>query len=347
MLTDQLLDDIDRQAEAAGYGLSDTEAIGETEAQARPAPAIYALDVAEFAEREFKPRDSMLGPWLCSQDLGMVFAMRGLGKTHFALAVAYAVATGGTFAKWKAPKAQKVLYLDGELSGATMKQRLGMHCPEDAPEPGYFRVFSPDLLADGVALPDISTIAGQRRIDALIEPDTALIVIDNLSCWARTGRENESESWNDIAQWFLRLRRAGHAVLFVHHAGKGGGQRGASKREDIIDFSIELRHAKDYQPEQGACFELVFSKARHLKGKESEALTFTLATNQDEHGNDISCTWKWDTVEQSTFDKVVQLATEGLTQAEIAAELELNKSTVSRHWNKAKGLRLIEKGSAK
>ena len=346
MLSTELLDDIDAQAEAAGYAFADTEAIAQANPTS-PEPTIFALDLAQFSKRKFKPREPMLGPWLCSQDLGMVFAMRGLGKTHFALAVAFAVASGGEFAKWKAPKAQKVLYLDGELSGATMKQRLGMHCPDTAPEPGYFRVFSPDLMPDGVALPDISTFAGQRQIDALIEPDTALIVIDNLSCWARTGRENESESWNDIAQWLLRLRRAGHAVLFVHHAGKNGGQRGASKREDIIDFSIELRHSKDYQPEQGACFELVFSKARHLKDKESEALAFTLETKQDADGNDISCGWKWDTLDQTTFNKVVQLANDGRTQTEIAAELELNKSTVSRHFSKAKGLRLIDGKAAK
>jgi len=277
----------------------------------------------------------------------MVYAKRGLGKTHFALGVAFAVATGGTFAKWNAPKAQKVLYLDGELSGATMKQRLGMHCPDTPPELGFLRVFSPDLMPDGVPLPDISTLSGQLQMEREIEHDTALIVIDNLSCFARTGRENEGEFWNDVGQWLLRLRRAGHAVLIVHHAGKGGEQRGTSKREDILDFSIELRHAKDYQAEQGASFEVNFQKARHLKGKESESLALTLTTTTDGNGNDISCTWAWSTLDESTFDKVVGLANEGLTQNEIAAELELNKSTVSRHFSKARKLNLLSAGGSK
>ena len=51
--------------------------------------------------------------------------------------------------------------------------------------------------------------------------------------------------------------------------------------------------------------------------------------------------WQCRTVESSTFDRVVALANEGLSQAEIAAELELNKSSVSRHIRKAKELCLI------
>ena len=33
-------------------------------------------------------------------------------------------------------------------------------------------------------------------------------------------------------EWLLRLRRRGVSVLIVHHAGKGGEQRGKSRRED-------------------------------------------------------------------------------------------------------------------
>jgi len=31
-----------------------------------PAPAKFAIDLAHFSAREFKPREPMLGPWLCS-----------------------------------------------------------------------------------------------------------------------------------------------------------------------------------------------------------------------------------------------------------------------------------------
>ena len=52
------------------------------------------------------------------------------------------------------------------------------------------------------------------------------------------------------------LRRRGVSVLIVHHAGKGGEQRGTSRREDVLDTSISLRRPSDYLPTEGARFEV-------------------------------------------------------------------------------------------
>ncbi|OOV08845.1 hypothetical protein RF819_02055 [Rhodoferax fermentans] len=289
------------------------------------------MDVHVLAQMKFKMRDVILDPWLHSQDLCMVFAARGIGKTHFALSVAYAVATGGAFAKWSAPKARKVLYLDGELPGGVMQQRLLMHCPDVEPEPGYLRVFTPDLLPEGRLMPDVSTLEGQAAIDHMIQ-DAEVVFVDNLSCWARSGRENEAESWLPIADWILSLRRRGIAVVMVHHAGKGGQQRGTSKREDLLDVVIGLSRPKDYDPTQGAVFVSEFTKSRALTGDAVESLELQLG------GTDDRATWTYRTVEASTYDRVVALAKEGLSQSEIANELELNKSNVSRHMRKAREL---------
>lgn len=299
-------------------------ALGGDEALAERLRPLEALDVHDFAGRQFKPRDAILEPWLRSQDLAMVYAARGIGKTHFMLAVAYAVATGGSFAKWAAPQPRRVLYLDGELPGATLQRRMLMHCPDAEPQRGYLRVFTPDLLPEGRALPDISTFEGQDVIDGLIG-DAELVVIDNLSAWARTGRENEAESWGPVADWLLRLRRRGLAVVLVHHAGKGGQQRGTSKREDLLDVVIGLSRPKDYEPSQGAVFVAEFSKARNLAGDDAQSVELRLAGDEDR------AVWTWATVEESTYQRVVALAKDGLTPNEIAVELECNKSTVSRH----------------
>ena len=290
---------------------------------------LIALDAHALALMEFKVRETILAPWLHSQDLCMVFAARGIGKTHFAIAVAYAVSTGGKFAKWSAPTPRKVLYLDGELPGGVMQQRLLMHCPDVEPEPGYLRIFTPDLLPEGRAMPDVSTYEGQAEIDKMIL-DAEVVIIDNLSCWARSGRENEAESWLPIADWILSLRRRGIAVIMVHHAGKGGQQRGTSKREDLLDVVIGLSRPADYDPSQGAVFISEFTKARHLTGPDAENLEMKLGGNEDR------AIWTWSTVESSTYDRVVTLAKEGLKPSEICAELDINKSTVSRHLRKAR-----------
>mgnify|MGYP006277132783 CR=1 FL=1 len=295
--------------------------------------------IHDLASYKFKPREPILSPWLNSQDLCMVYAARGIGKTHFALSIAYAVATGTNFLKWNAEKPRKVLYLDGELPGIVLQQRLAMHCPEKEPEKGYFKVWTPDLLGleeDAPLMPDLSTLEGQKVINSQIEPNTAFVVVDNLSAWCRTGRENEGESWLPMSAWLSYLRRRGIAVLLVHHAGKNGGQRGTSKKEDLLDISIALERPKDYLPEQGAAFTAEFTKARHLKGSEAESLEIVLA------GTEEKAEWSWRTVELSTFDRVVALTNEGLKPSEIVSELQINKSTVSRHLRRAKEEGFIE-----
>lgn len=291
---------------------------------------LRAVDVHVLAQMKFKMRDLILDPWLHTQDLCMIYAARGVGKTHFAISIAYAISTGGSFGKWKAARPAKVVYFDGELPGGVMQKRLLMHCPDVEPQPGYLRIFTPDLVPEGRALPDLSTFEGQELLDQMIEEDTEVVILDNLSAWARTGRENEAESWSPIADWILSLRRRGIAVILIHHGGKNGQQRGTSKKEDLLDVVIGLSRPKDYDPKQGAVFVAEFTKARNLTGDGAESLEFTLG------GTDDRAEWTCRTVESSTYDRVVALSKEGLTPGEICVELDLNKSNVSRHMRKAR-----------
>ena len=49
---------------------------------------LQALDAHALALMHFKTREVILEPWLHTQDLCMVFAARGIGKTHFAMSTA-------------------------------------------------------------------------------------------------------------------------------------------------------------------------------------------------------------------------------------------------------------------
>ncbi len=132
------------------------------------------------------------------------------------------------------------------------------------------------------------------------------------------------------------MRAAGKSVLFFPHSGKGGGQRGTSKREDILDTVINLRHANDYKHEDGAVFEVHFEKARGIYGDDVEPFIAQLST--DEHG--VQC-WFTQSLEDSTYEKVISLHEEGFKPGEIAEELGKHKSTISRHLKKAKKEGLI------
>lgn len=301
-----------------------------------PDPGLRVVRLDEFLSEKIPPREAILSPWLLTQSLSMIFAWRGVGKTFIAMNIAYAVATGGEFLNWKADRPRKVLYLDGEMAAAALQERFQGIVLADEREfdPAFLRIVTPDLQQG--AMPDLATTEGQAAIEAILE-DAELIIVDNISTLVRNnGRENDAESWNSVGVWALRMRQKGRSVAFLHHSGKGGAQRGSSKKEDTLDAVICLKHPSDYVPEQGARFEVHFDKARNGGGEELKPFEAMLTV--DAHGKAL---WTYRSVEDSTFDRVVALANEGLMQKDIAEELEINKSNVSRHLRKARGLGLL------
>ena len=292
---------------------------------------IRAVEIADILSHDFPPMEPLLDPWLCKQHLTMVYAYRGIGKTHFALSAAYAVAGGGSFLNWKAPKPRKVLYIDGEMPGALIKSRLSglvASCEEAVePQEGYFRMITPDL--QELPLPDLATAQGQAALDPVIQ-DAELIVLDNLSTLTRNGPENEGESWLPVAEWALKRRREGRAVMFIHHEGKNGKQRGSSRKEDILDVVIRLRRPADYTPDTGAQFLVEFEKSRGLYG---DAVREIEATLTEVEGRQV---WTWRAADDSTFNRVIELTRLDMKQAEIAHELGVNRSTVCRHLKRAR-----------
>lgn len=289
---------------------------------------IFPVDIMDFLGLEFPPRKNLISPWLPSQGLAMVYAARGIGKTHFALGVAYAVASGGSFLGWQAPCPAGVLYIDGEMPGVVMQERLAGIALSNNKEPSApFILLTPDLQAGG--MPRIDVEEGQQLIESILSEDIKLIVIDNISTLSGA-KENEADGWTPIQAWALRQRAIGRSVLFIHHSGKGGQQRGTSRREDVLDTVISLKRPTDYKSDQGAVFEIHFEKARGIYGDDVKPIEATLST--DNEGRSI---WLTRTVEAGTYERVVRLLNEGMRQSEIAEELGLHKSNVSRHAKRA------------
>ena len=90
-----------------------------------PPPPITTVNSYEILSAEYPPRSMILPPWLPEKGLAMIHAPRGIGKTHMAVDIAWAVATGRCeFLRWKAPKPRKVLLLDGEMPAAVLQERV-------------------------------------------------------------------------------------------------------------------------------------------------------------------------------------------------------------------------------
>ncbi|MBI1777853.1 MAG: AAA family ATPase [Proteobacteria bacterium] len=284
---------------------------------------------------EFPPRKNLLDPWLPQQGLVMVFAKRGVGKTHVGLGIAYAVASGGRFLGWQAPEPAGVLYVDGEMPARALKERLAaIACASDAhpPRPEMLRIITPDLQPHDI--PSLTTYEGGMAL-AEHMGGASLIVLDNLSTLCLETRENETESWMQVQAWCLKLRRLGKSVLFVHHAGRGGEQRGTSRREDVLDTMIELRHPHDYHPSEGARFEVHFTKARGLMGSVLNPFEARLDTS------DGSARWNVSDLDNTLADRMDALIEDGFSVREIASMVGLSKSAVHRYKQMEEGRRLL------
>src|SRR6185312_4482564 len=82
----------------------------------------------------------------------MLYATRGVGKTHLAVGVSLAVAAGTNYLKWTAVRPRKVLHIDGEMPASELRQRF-KQCMEGMsvkPEPGMLQVLSSDLIDTGI-----------------------------------------------------------------------------------------------------------------------------------------------------------------------------------------------------
>jgi putative DNA primase/helicase len=212
---------------------------------------LVVVSAEELLQREIKPREMLLEPILPEQGLAMLYAYRGIGKTFLALGIAAAVTSGTRLLRWNAPRARRVLYFDGELPASTMLERLAMvlaGIEGGEPAPDSLKIITPDLQKRPI--PDLATLEGQRLLEPYLT-GIDLLVLDNLSALCRDGNENEGEGWLPVQEWALRLRRQGMSVLFVHHAGKNKTQRGTSRREDLLDTVITLKHPPDYDPREG------------------------------------------------------------------------------------------------
>lgn len=301
------------------------------------APRVSAIGLGDFLAKDIPPREMLLAPWLPKSGLAMVYAPRGIGKTWFAIYTALAAASGGQFLGWQAPAPVRVLYIDGEMPAVALQERLatGVASGYEVAAPGSLSIITPDMQPDFRPMPDLSTLEGQMLLEPHTE-DADLIVVDNIATLCRSGKENEGESWLGVQGWALKMRAMGKSVLFVHHAGKGGQQRGTSRREDVLDTVIALKYSKGDDTPQGARFELHFEKNRGFYGDDSKAREVTLVS--DEKGETV---WGWQHLNDSTFDRVVDLLNEGLSQKEVAVELEINKGTVSKYARKAKEAGLV------
>jgi putative DNA primase/helicase len=287
-----------------------------------PQSEIQTLGIDDLISMDVPVREMVLDPILPAKGLMMIHAARGGSKTFLALAMGLAVAAGTSLLRWSAPKPRRVLYVDGEMTLADLRKRvtalkagIGVDIRNDR-----FRL----LTADRTDIPNLATDAGQRAIDPLLD-GIDFLIIDNLStlCW--TGSDNDAGSWTAMQDWLLRLRRRGIAVLLVHHSGKGGQQRGTSRREDVLDTVIGLRRPEDYEPSEGARFEVHIEKSRAHVGDAGRPFEARLVPTPDGQG----LMWSTRDLSPTHLEQAAALFRSGITEPSLPNSGSINRVPVA------------------
>ncbi len=248
--------------------------------------------------------------------------------------MAYAIAIGSKFLRWHAPKPAKVLYVDGEMQANLLQERFAKIAKNYNIEPDLLKnlyVFSADL--QSFSSINIGYGIMQKNInDIILRENIKFVIFDNLSSLT-TVDELDANEWAAIQEWLLCLRRQGVAVLLVHHSGKNGGQRGISKREDILDTVIKLEivsqknKAKDVEENElfgGRC-RLKFEKNRNFDKKSVSNFYIDLVDTPDGGIDWID-----------TYAIVKALYEQGASYREIAETTGISKSTICNILNAEK-----------
>jgi hypothetical protein len=112
--------------------------------------------------------------------------------------------------------------------------------------------------------PKLSSARDRKFIeDRLIGCGYEGLWLDNLSTLWPASQEAQGDRDAILADWFTDLNQRGIWVVFLHHAGKSGEQRGGSEKEDMLSFVLKLRRPANYKAEEQLRIEVHIEKNRH------------------------------------------------------------------------------------
>ena len=301
-------------------------------------PERLAISFKDFMDLELPSREYLIeGDFpLEKASVNMISAPAGTGKTMFLYEIARMVASGqsGLGGTCQAGDGNKVLYVDGEMSFADIKDRIEAFDLDDFPR---LTLLSKMLLELKDVKPTLNLSDPNVRetlTEFIFRENFALVILDNLFSLFPGIDLNSATDWAPINQWLLRLRSHGVTVNLAHHTGKGGDQLGSVAKLFNISVSLILRKET---PEDGdedcCCFRVEVQKQRG-QGIKLAGKKFIFRNNA----------WQ---IEEGTGEyELYQVALgldEGKSFSKIAKEVGLSLDQVKRRKGKLYDLEHIEK----
>jgi len=121
--------------------------------------------------------------------------------------------------------------------------------------------------------------------------------------------------------------------VLVHHANREGALRGISRRADAMDVIMTLRRPRDWQPADGARFELRLEKTRHQSGAGLEPIEAQLRT-----GPDGLAQWQWHRGGSAVLRRASSLLQQGMSAEAVGKAIGVSPRTAYRLQRQAREL---------
>jgi KaiC/GvpD/RAD55 family RecA-like ATPase len=302
--------------------------------------------LGELLAKKIEPREPLLSPWLRTSDSALIYAPAGAGKSIFTLAVALAIAGGGSLLGWTAPKPRKVLLIDGEMPEEDIIGRARMllpsieGCDSAAADRNLCALIQQAQDMDA-PFPDIGTPDGQNLVMQMArEGAFDVVIFDNFSTLTECADENSAASFNGILKFLKRLKQGGIACILIHHTGKNNGTfRGSSKLAATFEVLISLKASARAAPPGALGIDLEWEKYRRRRDASIRNQTIWLTDTEA----DTPPVWG---SEETGDEDLAQTVTEARTckhrtQADLARALGKTPGAVTKRRKRAIAAGLI------
>ena len=294
--------------------------------------------LGELAVMNIEPRKPIIDPLIMEGSSMEINGGTGIGKSWFTLEMLCSIATGESFlGKYEVVNPRPVFYIDGEMPFDSIRDRVNMIMARYIYKYQVSKIpihFSNPLLFDNNFIPKINDtkvtqtlIKDQIKRISDIHSSPIFVCFDNLSCLTDY-KENDNDDWTSMLDMYTFLKHEGHSICHVHHVGKGGQQRGASRKHDALDTVIHLKRPEEYDASEGAVFNVRFDKHRHFAGE--YARSFKCSIKVDDN-NKVS--WDISDYKDVASEELLTAYCSGLpdiTYTKLEEEFGISKSTIGR-----------------
>jgi len=256
------------------------------------------LSAENWVKRDIASPDRLLGDLVTTTTRMFLVGRTGLGKTLVGYALACGIATGQGFLHWRATRAGRVLYIDGEMPAELIKARTveALRRASLSPPSGNLVIYSRDdeeafarrFPALGV-MPPLNTEAGHSFVLALVDMlgGVDIIIFDNVMSLV-AGDQKDELAWAETMPLITALTSKRIGQIWLDHTGHAADRQYGSAtkawRFDTVGIMAPL--AEDDRDRHEAAFTLSFDhpgKARRRtpdSWRDYEPCTIRLADDQ-------------------------------------------------------------------